>query len=525
MKSRSRLTCVPRRFIFLTIGCLAAAVLSTRAATLVQEFYLPMPEAQARQSFATIASGVGTNLDSITSIVITGDGTLLYYDQWEDGYETDLAHPAQSTTLVWGDGNDANGIAPGFTHDPGSFTNGTVLTLRNNVTVPRNPATRLFDGRDRLGSSKGVVITRAMWPTTPGAVLGGSVAVQSTLDFGTNYVSPVGQDLTNKLFTYVGLVIMAAQDGTVVTINTNVSGGTPFTVTLNQGESYLVNGGVRKGGTVTSTKPIEADLIIGHVGASYAADWFTLYPSDQWSSGYLTPVGSASGNPTYAYVYNPNSTNVTVSYNTMVNSGSFTVASGTCYQFQMPVNSGARFASTNGARLIVLSTVGANPSSDTAYNWGFSPLSDSQLTTVAVVGWGAGSSDGTVNGSPVWVTAANATTLYVDYHGDKSGPLTDIYGQKYDTNFTIAAYGSQRIFDPSKDQTAMRIYTVDGTPISVAWGGRPFQGVAGQPLPGPWHLGAAVSRSRHHQVGRRVLGCRCPRFHRGRHRQIHRRGG
>ncbi|MCX6922025.1 MAG: hypothetical protein NT154_02220, partial [Verrucomicrobia bacterium] len=432
--SRERWTCRRTGLLLISICGLIAAVLPTRGASLVQEFYLPMPEAQARQSFASIASGVGTNLDSNTSIVITGDGTLIYYDQWEDGYETDLAHPSQSTTQVWGDGNDANGIPPGFTHDPVSFTNGTVLTLRNNVSVPRNPATRLYDGRDRVAANKAVVITRAMWPTTPGSVFGGSVAVQSTMDFGTNFVCPVGQDMTNKLFTYVGMTIMAAQDGTAVTINTNVSGGTPFSVTLNQGESYLVNGGFRKGGTVTATKPIEAHLIIGHVGASYAADWFTLYSSAQWSSSYMTPVGSASGNPTYAYVYNPNSTNLTVSYNTMVSSGTFTVSNGACYQFQMPVNSSARFAATNGANLIVLSTVGANPSSDTAYNWGFTPLSDTELTTVAVVGWGAGSSDGTVNGSPVWVTAAKATTLYVDYHGDRNGPETDPYGAKYDTN-------------------------------------------------------------------------------------------
>ena len=467
------------RLLLILILCVAGP--SLFAASLVQEFYLPMPEAQARQSFATIASGVGTNLDSITSIVITGDGTLIYYDQWEDGYETDLAHPAQATTLIWGDGNDANGIPPGFTHDPVSFTNGTVLTLRNTVTVPRNPATRLYDGRDRVAASKAVVIARAMWPTTPGSVLGGSVAVQSTMDYGTNYVCPVGQDMTNKLFTYVGMAIMAAQNGTQVTINTNVSGGAPFTITLNQGESYLVNGGFRKGGTVTSSKPVQAHLIVGHVGASYAADWFTLYPSSQWSSSYQTPVGSSAGNPTFTYIYNPNPTNVTVSYNTMVSSGTFTVTNGGCYQFQMPVNSGARFASTNGASLIVLSTVGANPNSDTAYNWGFTPLSDTELTTVAVVGWGAGSSDGTVNGSPVWVTAARATTIYVDYHGDRNGSQTDIYGQKYDTNFTIAAYQSLRIFDPSKDQTAMRVYTVDGTPISVAWGEDPATASPGNP--------------------------------------------
>src|SRR4026209_2732870 len=76
------------------------------AATLVHDFYLPMPEAQIRQTFTALESNVGTTLDSIFSVVITGEGTIIYYDQWEDGYETDIAQPAQVTTQIWGDGNN-----------------------------------------------------------------------------------------------------------------------------------------------------------------------------------------------------------------------------------------------------------------------------------------------------------------------------------------------------------------------------------------------------------------------------------
>ena len=127
---RKELVC--RRLVFLlaAITSLVAAQ-SVWAVNLVQEFYLPMPEQQIYQANSAIVAGTGATNFSTFSIVVTGSGTVIYYDQWEDGYETDLAHPAQSTTQVWGDGNDANGIPPGFTHDPVSFTNGTVLTLRN----------------------------------------------------------------------------------------------------------------------------------------------------------------------------------------------------------------------------------------------------------------------------------------------------------------------------------------------------------------------------------------------------------
>ena len=112
-------------------------LLSARAATLVQDFYLPMPEAQIYQANSALVAGAGVTNFSTFSIVVTGDGTQIYYDQWEDGYEVNLAAPTQSTTLVWGDGNNANGICPGFTNDPSGIPAGTVITLFVKViTVP-----------------------------------------------------------------------------------------------------------------------------------------------------------------------------------------------------------------------------------------------------------------------------------------------------------------------------------------------------------------------------------------------------
>ena len=474
---------IVQKLLALTFFLMLAA--SVRAANLVQEFYLPMPEAQIYQANTAIISGSGSTIDSTFSIVVTGNGTVIYYDQWEDGYETDLSNPTQATTQIWGDGNDAHGIPPGFAHNPLGLPAGTVITLTNNVTQPRNPSTLLWDARDRIGANKALIISRAGWPTQTGPVFAGAVSVLSTVDYGTNYISPIGQNLTNvNLMKYVGMFIMAAQNNTAVTIDPNGNGIGTTNIVLNQGESYLVNGGIKVGGRVTATKPIQAHLIIGHVGASYASDWFTLYPVAAWSSSYYTPVGSAAkvSQPAFVYLYNPGNTAITINYATKVGSGSFSVpGTNGVYQFQMPVGSGASFVSAGGQPFYALCTVAANNSSDTSFNWGFTLVPQTALTTEADVGWAPGSASATVDGSPVWVTALANTKLYVDYKGDHSGPLTDPNGNKYDTNITVTALQSQKIFDPSKDQTGMRVYTLDGTLITAAWGEDPDTAQPGDP--------------------------------------------
>jgi len=455
-----------------------------RAATLVQEFYLPMPESQIYQANGAIISGTSSTINSTFSIVVTGDGTVIYYDQWEDGYETDLSNPTQSTTQIWGDGNDAHGIPPGFAHNPLGLPAGTVITLTNNVTQPRNPSVIQWDARDRIAATKALVISRAAWPVSPGPVFAGAVGVLSTLDYGTNYIIPVGQNLTNNLFKYVGVFVMAEQNNTAVTIDPNGTGSGTTNIVLNQGESYLVNGGVKKGGRITASKPVQADLVIGHVGTAYASDWFTLYPAEEWSSSYYTPVSSAASGsqPAYVYLFNPNTNAITVNYATKSGSGSFSVpGTNGVFQFQMPIGSGASFISAGGQNFFAICTVAANPASDTAYNWGFTLVPQSALTTEAVVGWGPGSADGTVDGSPVWATALANTTLYVDYNGDQNGPLIDPNGNHYDTNFTVAALQSQKIYAPSKNQTGTKVYTVDGTLITAAWGEDPDKASPGNP--------------------------------------------
>jgi len=46
-----------------------------RAQSVVQEYYVPMPEEQIRQSFLTLAPATGATMDSVISIVVAVTGT------------------------------------------------------------------------------------------------------------------------------------------------------------------------------------------------------------------------------------------------------------------------------------------------------------------------------------------------------------------------------------------------------------------------------------------------------------------
>ncbi len=464
------------------------AATGARGQSIIQEFYVPMPEAQIRSSFLILATNTGTTIDSVISIVVGGSGTRIVYDQWEDGYEVDIDNPVQSTTQIWGDGNDANGIPPGYVHDPAGFSAGNVVALRNLVALPRNPATLLYDGRDRVGASKGIVMSRSAWASTPGSVLADAVEVNATVDWGSSFVMPIGEDVAavdaNSMFELTSLFVQASQANTVVTIDLDGPGGvSSSSVTLNQGEVYYLARGVRKGTTVVATKPVEVQLLTGDIGANYESRWFTIAPLDQWGTSYYSPVGTATnGNQTYIFLYNPDAGAITINYQTRVSSGSFSIPATSTYRFLMPQSSGAHFSNSASKVFFAVGTVGAAPTANNVWDWGFSLVPEGNLTTLIVNGWGPGTSDLTQNGSPVWVTPVAATTIYVDYNGDKAGPLTDAKGDKYDVAYSVAVLETKLLYDPDKDQTGMRVYTLDGTLITGAWGEDPAVAGPGNPF-------------------------------------------
>ncbi len=491
----------------LVIGLLSTPLLATVAPTLakwlptpaitwaaglppVQIFYLPLPEDQIRTSLLQISSSTGSTMHGVTGISITADGTLLYYDQWENGYEPDLATPSNlysagnlGGTQIWGDGDSSNGAPPGVASD--ILNAGTVIVLENDVSIPRNPSTIRFDGRDKIGSTKVVAITKSAWATSPGTVLADAVEVVDTTRWGTAYKIPLGQDLSSSfMFEYTSLLVMASADGTVVQIDKDGNGSVDITQTLNQGQSYQVNGGVNSSAAVTASAPVQVNVISGDIGSSYESRWFTIPPTSQWDASYYTAVGTTSATyPANVWIYNPNASAITVNYETKAGTGTFAVSAAGAYRFVMPSLSGAHFYTTDGSDFFAYGTMDSSSSgSDQTYDWGYTLVPESSLTSAFAVGWAPGTADLSGNGGPIWVTAVEPTTIYVDYDGNgNTGSLTDINGRKYDVSYALTALESKQIYDPDKDQTGMRVYTVNGILITGAYGEDPASAKAGTP--------------------------------------------
>ena len=103
----------------------------------------------------------------------------------------------------------------------------------------------------------------------------------------------------------------------------------------------LVNGGVKAGATVTSTKPVQVHELTGDVGSTYESRTFAIRPTSLWGSSYFAPVGTTlSTEVQTVFLYNPNASAITVSYETTTGTGTLSVPANGNSQYAMPMNSG-----------------------------------------------------------------------------------------------------------------------------------------------------------------------------------------
>ena len=488
---------------------------------LLQTYFVPVPEQQVNYIFNDLENNVSDGIISIISMTMTRDGTLIYYDQWENGYDSNITNPTNiysignpGGTQIWGDGIDENGAAPGITGD--IFKAGDIVVLRN--VVPTNPRdTQIyFDGGDKIGATTAIAVTRGYWPQTVegsgGSLLGGAVEVFDIFRYGKEYKVPVGQNLTNDngMFSYAGLAVGAAQDNTVVQIDVNGDGdfadATDVNVTLNQGQTYVVRGtgdgsnpslpsgpGINVNSRVLASNPVQVDLVTGVINANFQSDSFALKPLDKLGNSYYSPVTttvtpSNNSGPVSYFLYNPGSGTITVNYRTTADTGDLTVAAGETVRYTPTVSgSGIHFYTgdlnnPNGGNFDVIATYDSATSNYIGQNWdwGWTLTPQNGLTSQVVVGWAQGSSDtnGNVvagaNGSPLWVTATTNTIVYVDWDGNPANStLSAPNGQKYDIAYTVNALQSVRLYDSKfndSDQSGARLFTTDGALIAVAYG-------------------------------------------------------
>ena len=102
---------------------------------------------------------------------------------------------------------------------------GATVNLNNNVSLPRAASTLFFDGRDRIGCTAAIAVTRAGWGIAPGTVLASATEVYDTRRFGTSYKIPIGITTGSvQNFEYSSLHIIASQDNTSVQVDVDGNG-------------------------------------------------------------------------------------------------------------------------------------------------------------------------------------------------------------------------------------------------------------------------------------------------------------
>ncbi|MCE9644909.1 MAG: DUF11 domain-containing protein [Chloroflexi bacterium] len=461
---------------------------STSVFPTVQTYYIPVPEDQGLLMLDAVNADAVNPMVLYVSITVNSDDTIIYYDQWEDDFEAEVADPRQNTTEVWGDNNPANGIPPGYTSDV--LVAGSIIILNNNVATTSLSLID-FDGGDKIASTDAISVTRTSWASGSGTLHGGSVEMLDTSVWGTRYDVPADAGDQANDFDYAGIAVMASQD------NTQISRNGTFVATINEGQSYLFNDNVNGGDQITSSAPVQANFLTGDIGSNYESSWYTLYPYNLLSSSYYAPVDSTGAINTAVYLQNPGSSSITVHWTTTAGpQADVVVAAGATARVIMP-NTGTAAHFYTGTGLTTdphFQAISAINSGGQANDWGYTLIPANQLTQQAQVGWGVGRDPTSAvnpaeDGSPVWITPVGSGTMNVciDYDGDALGALTDANGRNYDQLLSLGNLQRSKVYDSDGDQTGMLVYLCNGSEtgninkIAVAWGQDPATASAGAP--------------------------------------------
>jgi len=483
-------------------------------------YYVPYAEPEA-DTVLTRSANTGLNVTSVRTIIslkIPYSGMTVIWDQWEDGYEANIINPQQATTLVWGDGNLFNGIAPGYPSD--LIPPGGSIVLDNIIpTNPRVQSNIFFDGRDKIYSSGQIAMTQVCGePSTISVQCMKTNVASFPSEFGLSFIVPVGQNFPSQDFQYTALLIRASENNTTVNIDRDNNGTLETSFILQEGQVKLVDnltapaGNILTGATVTSNKPIGLDVHWGGVD-NYSSREVPIFPATWYSNTYYTPVpttGDATAIKDTAVVMLYNSLNRALSINwsrgvgTLPNSGTITVPAKSVVRFPMELSNttattgaGYKFVNPTGESFTAIEIVdsytpGGGGNSGTTRDWSFNLIAEERLTDMATVAWAPGSTDGTRNDNPIWVTPTANTTIYVKYDGNvtNGGAGTSPCGLHYDVSYSVNALTHLRIFDNSdNNQSGTAIFTCDGTRIFAVYGEDPYKAVVANPS---WDVGSTI---------------------------------
>ena len=475
-------------------------------------YYIPYAEDDAQIALGKSASAAlpSTNIRTIISIKISYPGMTLIWDNWEDGYETNIQTPVQSTTEVWGDGNIYNGIAPGYPTD--IIPVGGSIVLDNTMPTPRVASNIFYDGKDKLYSSAQVSVTQVCGEPSVIAVQCMKTNVSAyPSEFGVLFTLPVGQNLPSRDFQYTALFLRAAQNNTSVQIDRDNDGDFETKFILNEGQVMRVDDAtapigtqIKAGAAITSDKPIGVDAHFSGVDA-YSSREVPVFPATWYSNTYYTPVPTTGSGATapldtaVVMLYNSLSRDINIDWSSGVpSSGTILLKANSSERFAMPLSASAAYKFTNPTKesFVALEiadsyTPGGGGNDGTTRDWAFNLISEARLTDFASVAWAPGSTDMTRNDNPIWVTPSANTTVYVKYDGDVlNGASISPCGLKYDVAIPVNYLNYIKIKDASdNNQSGTAVYTCNGAKIAAVYGEDAATALAGSPS---WDVGSTI---------------------------------
>lgn len=486
---------VPFRWFGAVAACLLLAASPSalgQGSAGYSEYFVPANEDNMATIFNVLDAGGGTTMRSVIVVTAWAPNTTIYVDHWENGYDFDPNNPGSPAAC-----QVTTGVLTSAATCSVSLANAGSLRVFEsaNIPTPRNSANAYYDGRDRIYIAGGAVtVTRASG--LEGRWAGDQASAWEVYPVKpqlTTYELPFGENLyaadpTNFLgFQRVFAIIQATRDNTTFQVDLDGNGtwdvlnqngdgdrtdpGDTNTVTLQAGQNFLLDrvsacptgtcsqttGSLNSRTIVQGNETLQVKFVTGRVNSGYTARGLSAFPRGYWTSDYYAPFdqSTTAGRQTDYYLYNPQSTNLTVSWQSRTGSGSFTLTPGQTGSYRqlvgaVPVGSGLYFSAP-----AEFWGVGFGDSGNNTYEWGYSLLPSTLLYREHYMGWAPGSlpvgGATTYDDDGVFLTPAqDNTTVFVDFNNTPPNPVQ---------TYTLNRLQTQYIYDPNDGNlTGARIW-------------------------------------------------------------------
>lgn len=516
---------------------LATAFAATPAG--YSEYIIPFDEdifAYVTDPVAAGAIGANNTTFSLISVTAWSNTVTIYYDHWENGYGYDPNNPdATADEKYTLDRSDTLNFSSAAVPRPRTGANGnTYIGAAGDCTGQAAPAAPLirntpdycYDGRDRIMSIGGATtVTRGGYLNAPGpgklAAIGEEVFPLAPQLI--RYVLPFGENAGRPDYERVMAVIQATEDNTILQIDFNGDGvfdsfntengyrttrADPVdstTLILQRGESYVLDrdsdgiGGTLNAGTVVlGSKTLQVEYFNGEANSNYNTRAVSAFPRGFWSDEYYASADGDGTGPTDVLIYNPNTSALTINWETTAGSGSFTVAAGaTTFLQSAPGGPGAYVPNGSGVYLKGSAAFWGTSDVDTnndRWDWSYSLIPSYLLSDDQTVAWAPGNSPPLAcdaangRGNGLFLTPAfDNTTFFIDAHGDGTpdtdasievlrgatvvGPTGSGYRANRLDSLYITGSNSGTAAGSTCDLTGARIYATG--PFSMSYGENP----------------------------------------------------